>query len=219
MAMKNYDTILFDLDGTLTDSGLGIVNAVKYGLDHYGIPLGDIDPSVFVGPPMRDSYQKFYGFSPEKADEAVKIARIYYTSTGVFENTPYEGVYEMLDQLKASGKRILMATAKPDKFTDMVLEKFDLAKYFEFVGSATMDGSRVQKADIIKYVLESCNVTDLEHTIMIGDRDHDILGANVNGIDSIGVLYGFGDREELETAGATYLVDKALDVAKLLLGE
>ena len=121
-----------------------------------------------------------------------------------------------LDQLKASGKRILMATAKPDKFTDMVLEKFDLAKYFEFVGSATMDGSRVQKADIIKYVLESCNVTDLEHTIMIGDRDHDILGANVNGIDSIGVLYGFGDREELETAGATYLVDKALDVAKLL---
>ena len=218
MNMKQYHTILFDLDGTLTDSGLGIVNSVKYTLDKYGIAQGDVDLNEFVGPPMRDSFQKFYGFTPEQAEEAVRVAREYYGVTGVFENIPYDGVYEMLDVLKADGRRLLMATAKPDKFTDMVLDKFDLRKYFEFVGAATMDGSRVQKAEIIKLVLDSCDVVDLEHTIMIGDRNHDILGAKANGIDSMGVLYGFGDRQELETAGAVYLAETTADVAKLLLG-
>ena len=216
--MKEYNTILFDLDGTLSDNGAGIANAIKYALDEYGIPLGDVDPKEFVGPPMRDSFRKFYGFSEEKAEEAIGIARVYYSKIGVFENTPYEGIYEMLDQLKASGKRLLMATAKPDKFTHMVLEKFDLHKYFEFIGSASMDGSLVHKADIIKHVLDNCNVTDLEHTIMIGDRDHDILGAKANGMDSIGVLYGFGSEKELTSAGATYLADTTYDVVKLLLG-
>ncbi|MBQ8589866.1 MAG: HAD hydrolase-like protein [Firmicutes bacterium] len=217
--MKKYDTILFDLDGTLTDSGLGIANAVLYALDKYGIPQGDVDSSQFVGPPLRESFKRFYGFSDEKAEEAVTIAREYYTATGVFENTPYEGVYEMLDALKASGKRLLMATAKPDLYTDMVVDKFDLRKYFEYFGTATMDGSRVHKDVIIKMVLDDCDVTDVEHAIMIGDRGSDITGASAYGLDSIGVLYGYGTREELEKAGATYLAETTADVVKLLLGE
>ena len=211
-----YDYFLFDLDGTLTDPGLGITNSVAYALGKYGITVEDRrELYPFIGPPLRQSFSEFYGFDEEKTKEAVAFYREYFSEKGLFENEVYEGIPEVLSQLKQAGKKLLVATSKPEEFTNRILEHFGLAEYFDFVAGATMDDTRNEKADIIAYALEQIADADKSKIVMVGDRKFDILGARENGIDSIGVLYGYGSRTELEEAQATHIVEKPEELLRL----
>lgn len=212
-----YKTVLFDLDGTLTDPGIGITNSVMYSLDKFGIKAEDRTSLYkFIGPPLKESYARYYHLSGEDLNRAVVYYREYFSDKGIFENILYDGMAEVLDRIKSSGRKIILATSKPDKFAIQILEHFEIAQYFDFVAAATMDETRTAKADVIAYAIESCGITDLESTVMVGDRENDILGAKAVGIDSIGVLYGYGDREELQSAGATYLAESAADIINFL---
>ena len=209
-----YDTILFDLDGTITESGIGITRSVAYALKKHGITETDQNKlDRFVGPPLIDSFMRFYGFSAEQARQAVEDYREYYAVTGIFENRVYDGVVELLQALKAAGKRCVLATSKPEHYAVQILEYFHLAEYFDFVAGATMDEKRTNKADVIAYALEQ---TGVGHVIMVGDREHDVLGAKAHGLPCIGVLYGYGSREELESAGATHIVETAEEILGLI---
>lgn len=212
-----YHTILFDLDGTLTDPGEGITNSVAYALEKWNIYVENrTELYPFIGPPLKDSFMDFYSFSEEQAEQAVACYREYFQDRGIFENVVYEGVEEMLKTLKSSGRKVILATSKPEEFAVRILEHFHLAAYFDFIGGASMDGTRVKKADVISYALKESKVTDLSGTVMIGDRKHDILGAAQAGLDSIGVLYGYGDEAELREAGALYLAERVEDIAGLV---
>lgn len=213
-----YEYILFDLDGTLTDSGIGITNSVMYALQKYGIEVSDRSELYkFVGPPLEDSFQTYYEFSKEEAKTAVEYYREYFREKGIFENLVYDGLEDLLKELKGNNKKLIVATSKAQVFAKQILEHFDIAKYFTYIAGSNLDGTRVKKAEVIKHALESCNVMDLSKAVMIGDREHDIIGAKEVGINSIGVLYGYGDRDELEKAGADFIVDIVADIGKVLL--
>ena len=210
-----YNTILFDLDGTLTDPGIGITNSVAYALSKWNIEVSDRSELYkFIGPPLLDSFAEYYGFSEEDCQKALTYYREYFRSKGIYENEVYSGIVEMLETLKNSGKKIILATSKPEEFAIIILKHFDLYKYFDFVAGATMDESRNKKGDVIKYALESCGIdkTDLKDVIMVGDRKHDVHGATENDLDCIGVLFGYGNRDELETAGAKYIAEQVEDI-------
>ena len=212
-----YQYILFDLDGTLTDPGIGITNSVAYALKKWNIEAEDRSELYkFIGPPLLDSFQKYYGFSEEEAAQAIEYYREYFKVTGIYENTMYDGTEELLKKLKQSGKTIVLATSKPQEFAEIILKHFNLDQYFDYVAGATMDGSRSKKSDVILYALDQIGLNDRAKAVMVGDREHDILGAKHAGLDSIGVLCGYGDREELEHAGATYVVEKIEDVWELV---
>ena len=211
-----YDVILFDLDGTLTDPGLGITNSVAYALERYGIEVENRESLYpFIGPPLADSFMKFYGFDSEKAMDAITVYREYFRDKGIFENEVYEGVRELLENIKASGRKTVLATSKPEEFAVRILEHFNLAKYFDVVAGASMDEKRNKKGDVIKYAMEK-GAFRSENAVMIGDREHDIFGAKENGLDSIGVLYGYGSRQELENAGADYIAESVQDILRYL---
>ena len=213
-----YKYILFDLDGTLTDPGLGITNSVMYALKKFNIEVEDrASLYKFIGPPLLDSFQIYYGMSKEESELALKYYREYFRPHGLYENEVYGGVEELLKTLKAHGKTIILATSKPEEFAVEILRHFQLDKYFDFVAGTTMDEKRVKKADVITYALESCKVADLDTAIMVGDREHDVLGAKQVGLESIGVLYGYGDLEELNNAGASYIAKDAEDILKIVL--
>lgn len=221
--MKNYQYIFFDLDGTLTDPKEGITKSVAYALEYYGIHVDDLDSLCkFIGPPLKDSFVNFYGFSDDQGVEAVEKYREYFRPYGVYENKVYEGVDRLLSELKACGKTVVLATSKPTVFANTILEHFDLMKYFDVVCGSELDGSRVKKGDVIAYALEQVAKLDVMKAfdkslvVMVGDREHDILGAKENGLDSIGVLYGYGDREEHEAAGADYIVETVTELEELL---
>lgn len=215
-----YKYVLFDLDGTLTNSELGITTCVQHALKKFGIEVEDrTELRSFIGPPLGESFQVYYGLSEEESKKAIEYYRERFSVKGLYENEVYDGVEKMLQTLKDSEKKLIVATSKPEKFTMIILEHFDLLKYFDFVAGATMDGSRGEKADVIRFALEKCNIKDKSEVIMIGDRKFDIFGAKENGLASIGVLYGFGDKEELTEAGADYIVERAEDITKLLLNE
>lgn len=212
-----YDVILFDLDGTLTDSGPGITNSVAYSLKKYGIEVTDrTELYKFIGPPLKESFEKYYGFSAEDSRKAVEYYREYYTDKGIFENAVYEGIEELLREIRKSGKKAVVATSKPEIFAKRILMHFDLAKYFEHIVGANMDETRTKKDEVISCVLQSLAISDRSNVLMIGDRKHDILGAKKNGIASLGVLFGFGDYEELEKAGANYIVKNVKDIYPII---
>ena len=212
-----YKTVLFDLDGTLTDPGLGITNSVMYALDKFGIKVEDRTSLYkFIGPPLKESYSKYYHLSGEDLNRAVVYYREYFSEKGIFENVLYDGMTEVLERIKSSGRKIILATSKPDEFAIKILEHFGIEQYFDFVAAATMDETRTGKAEVIAYAIESCNITDLQSAVMVGDRENDILGAKALGIDSIGVLYGYGGMEELQSAGATYLARSVEDIINFL---
>lgn len=213
-----YNTILFDLDGTLTNPALGITNSIIYALNHYGItPPPRQELYKFIGPPLADSFKMFYDFPDDTAREAVDVYREYFSVKGLFENEVYDGIGEMLDKLNAAGYRLGVATSKPDIFSQQILEHFGLMDKFVFLSGNTIEETRPTKIQVIEYALENMNA-DPFSTIMVGDRKFDILGARHFGICPVGVLYGFGDREELETAGAEYVCETVADLEKLLLG-
>lgn len=223
--MNNFKYILFDLDGTITDSGEGITKAVQYALKHFGINVEDINElKKFVGPPLRDSYMKFYNFDEEKATEGIKVFREYYEEKEMFENSLYDGIVDVLKALKKSGKELIVATSKPEVHAKKILEHFNVDKYFTIIAGADFEETRVKKGDVIKYALDNLRntlndneVLNLSQVIMIGDREHDIIGAKENNIKAIGVLYGYGDVVELTQARASYIVSKPEDLLEILL--
>lgn len=213
-----YDIILFDLDGTLTDPGEGITNSVAYALEKCGVPAPERSSLYkFIGPPLMDSFQRFYGFSEEQAKTAVFYYREYFREKGMLENQVYDGVEEMLKTLQNAGKRLFVATSKPEEFARQILTHFGLAQYFEYIAGATMDQTRNAKDAVIAYALETCHVTDVSRAVMVGDREHDILGAKKAGLPAIGVLFGYGSEEELRAAGAAALAGKVEDICGLVM--
>lgn len=216
--MKKYKYILFDLDGTITDSALGITNSVKYALQKLGAPIPPYETLCkFIGPPLLDGFRDICGFDTEKAQAAVKLYREYYETTGLYENAVYNGIPEFLRALKENGKTVILATSKPEKFARLILKHFDLMQYFDYAAGASMDETRNKKDAVIAYALKECNITDKSLAVMVGDRHHDIFGAKENGISSVGVLYGFGNREELTAAGADYIAENIDELYKILL--
>ena len=172
-----YQYILFDLDGTLTDPGLGITNSVAYALKKMGIPVPERSELYkFIGPPLLDSFSQFFGLSREESEQAVTFYREYFRRKGIFENQVYPGIPELLAKLQESGRTLILATSKPEEFALRILEHFGLKTYFSFVAGATMDSSRCAKVDVIRYALENCGITDLSAAVMIGDREYDVIG-------------------------------------------
>lgn len=215
-----YEYILFDLDGTLTDSAIGITNSIEYSLQKYGIEVPDKKSLYkFIGPPLLESFQKFYGFTEEKAFEASGYFHEYYSAKGMLENAVYDGIADMLGSLKSAGKTLVVATSKPEEYAIKILEYFNLMEHLDFVSGSSMDAAKENKTDVIRAALEKINAEDLSKIVMVGDREHDIIGANNCGIDSIGVLYGFGSRKELEAEKATYIVETVEDLQNFLLGK
>lgn len=212
---KKY--VLFDLDGTLTDSQDGIMNSIEYMLRHYGIRVEDRSAlRPWMGPPLSDSLMRYYSFDREQALEGVKKYREYFDKTGIFENRVYPGMERLLEKLQAQGYILMTATSKPEVAAKRIIDHFGLTAYFSFIGGATLDDSRVHKGDVIRYVLETNHIDDLSEVMMVGDRENDIIGARQNGLESIGVLYGYGSREELESAGADHIAETVEDIAGYL---
>jgi len=212
------DVLLFDLDGTVTDPKVGITKSVQYALEHFGIIVENLDElNKFIGPPLWQSFGEYYGFDEEKTKIAVDKYRERYLVTGIYENFVYPGFDMMLKKLKDIGKTLFIATSKPTVVAEMVISHFRLDKYFSFIGGSEMNGDRSEKSEIIRYTLEQNNIKDLSRCVMIGDRKHDILGAKKVGITSIGVLYGYGDYNELFEANADYIVKDVNELSELLL--
>ena len=196
----NSKAIFFDLDGTLTDSGEGIINCATLALEHFGLTVPSREEmGVFVGPPLDQTFLKF-GVPADKTDEAIKVFRSRYLVVGKFENTPYPGIREVLDTLKSQGYRLFVATSKPETTAIEILNKFELAQYFEVICGATFDTNRVHKADVIAYLLDQIGTPD--DILMVGDTEFDVLGAAAHGIKTIGVSWGYGKVEAMEQAGA-----------------
>ena len=211
-----YKYYLFDLDGTLTDPGIGITNSVMYALEKFGIHVSDRETLYpFIGPPLVDSFSKYFGFDEKQALQAVEYYREYFREDGIFENVVYEGIPEMLGELKSRGAIFALATSKPYEFSVRILDHFDLHQYFDIVGAATMDGRISRKADVISHLIDKLGETEKSSILMIGDRDQDIDGAKANGLQSAGVLWGYGSRDELMDAGADYIVSVPSDIVNI----
>lgn len=207
-------TILFDLDGTLTDSGEGIINCVIYALERFGLPIPSRESlRYFVGPPLHESFIK-QGVPADQAEKAVAVYRERYIPIGKFENTPYPGIRELLEALKAEGHTLYVATSKPEQISTDVLEHFDLAKYFDRICGATMDTSRSNKEAVIAYLLEQNGRTD--NIIMVGDTKFDVIGAKAHGIPCIGVSWGYGEIQDMLEAGASAIVNSTEELLDLI---
>ncbi len=235
--MHKYNYILFDLDGTITDSGPGIMNAAQHALNSFGIEEKSIDKlKLFVGPPLDKSFTERYGFSNDDAWKAVGVFREYYNVTGIFENSVYPGIEALLDKLTSQGFIIAIASSKPQILIHRVLKHFDLEKYFDVVVGCELDGKRSDKSEVIDEVLrqlseiavkrgliydEGSSQTELtalvkERAVMVGDRCYDVEGAHSFSLPCIGVLYGYGTRQEMEESGADYIAETVEDIADFL---
>ena len=203
-----YATILFDLDGTLTDPAVGITGGVAHALDHFNVKYESKEQlKEFIGPPLREHFMEFCNVNKEKGEEYVVKYREYYAVTGIYENKVYDGIEDMLKELKNAGKKIVLATSKPEKFALIILKHFGLYKYFDFVAGALMSNERTKKDEVIAFALENIGQYNPDSIIMVGDRHHDVEGASKFSINTIGVTFGYGSRQELEEAGAKIVVD------------
>ena len=219
-----YQYLLFDLDGTLTDSAEGIIKCVQYAAEKMGAELKKAEElRVFVGPPLSESFQNVYGFSEADTQQAIAYYRERFKPIGMFENTVYPGIPEMLKAMKENGKINLIASSKPQEFVETILEHFDIAKYFDIIVGASMDESRNTKEAVIEEALLQLKSTDRygqyddDKCVMIGDRKYDIHGARYFGLRNIGVSYGFAPVGELEEAGADVIVDTVEELTRVLL--
>ena len=216
--MRDKDILLFDLDGTLTDSTEGILNCLRYALERMGFEYPE-DTNRFLGPPLYFSFAEFCGMNGEQVQEAVRIFRERYSVTGLFENRVYEGIPEMLDRLKKGGKRLMVATSKPEVYAVRIFDRFGLSQFFEIVGGADINGTRNNKDEVIEYVLARADTADRSRVLMIGDRRQDVDGAHSTGIECMGILWGFGSAEELTEAGADFIAQTPWEAADMLLKE
>ncbi len=216
---KQYSTLLFDLDGTLVDSGEGITKCAQYALAQFGIHVDDYHTlRPFVGPPLEDSFKEFYGFSDEKAAEAVQAYRERYFEKGIYEQAPYPGVTDFLHTLRGRGYTMAIATSKVQLQAERVVNELfpQLGPYFDYIFARDNACTLHTKADVINHGLAVMGITDRSKVLMIGDRKFDIQGAKECHLDSLGVLYGFGSREEFEAAGADYICKDFSEVLNLL---
>lgn len=206
--------IFFDLDGTITDSGEGIINCASLALEHFGLPVPSREAmKVFVGPPLDQTFIRF-GVPADKTAEAIAVFRSRYVPIGILENYPYPGIREMLQTLRSQGHRLFIATSKPEEMALRVLDRFDLSGYFEIICGATLDGSRIEKAHVISYLLEQSG--GVENTVMVGDTHYDVIGAARHNIPTIGVSWGYGDTEQMKKAGAVAIAHTPEELIKLL---
>lgn len=214
--MKNYNYILFDFDGTVVDTSMGVINAAVYALDKFGIKIENPAVSLrkFIGPPLGYSFNTFYGIKGNDNVKAVAAFREYYSSKGVYECEVYEGMEELLSQLKVQEKKVILATSKLTVFALQILEHFNIKQYFDFVSGAELNEIRNEKPEVIDYAIKQCGI-EVSEAVMIGDRFYDIQGAAAFGMDSIGVLYGFGDKKEFE--GAVAVVKDVKELGRLLI--
>ena len=216
--MERIKNVLFDLDGTLTDPAEGITNALMHAQRRLGRPVSRREELyVFIGPPLIEMFMSEWGLTRAEAEQALVFYREHFTVKGLFENVPYAGIGETLADLRAAGLRLFVATSKPEPLSLRILEHFDLLQYFEAVAGSTLDETRTKKGEVIAYALSTFGLDPAE-TVMVGDRKHDVIGAAENGIPCIGVLYGYGPREELMEAGTAAIVADLSELSKLLLG-
>ncbi len=209
------------MDGTLTDPMIGITKSVQYALKSYGIEEPKLQKlTPFIGPPLKDSFMKYYGFSEDQAMEAVWKYREYFSVTGLYENQAYNGIEELLRELKMQRKTVILATSKPELFARQILEHFHLDGYFDLICGASMDETRVRKTEVIAYAMDAAGIgpEEVRKAVMTGDREHDILGAKEHHMASVGVLYGYGSREELQKAGAGSIVETVEELRQVLCG-
>jgi len=217
--MKKYNYLLFDLDGTLTDPSEGITKSIAYALQHFGIETTDLATlHDWIGPPIKQSLMDIHHFDEATADLGVAKYRERFSETGIYENRLFDGIPDLLQSLQQHGYKLYLATSKPTIFAERILKHFDIAQYFDFVGGSCLDDSRPTKAHVIQHVIEETGIADMDKTLMIGDRKYDIVGGKAFNMDTLGVLYGFGTRPELQQAGATYIVDSVSELSELLLG-
>ena len=218
MKERKYTHILFDLDGTLVNSGAGVTNAVSYALRKMGINETDTKKLYrFLGPPLDGSFRKYYGFSPEKAKAAVVAYREYYREIGIHENELYDGIKELLAALKNEGFVLWVATSKPTPFAKTILEELGILPYFSLVAGAAFDDSLNTKEKVIRHAMLLDGFSDTSRMLMVGDRFHDIEGAHACGIHAAAVLFGFGARPEFEEYGAEYIVETPADILNICL--
>ena len=206
--------VVFDLDGTLTDSGEGIINCAIYAMERLGIPVPPREElGVFVGPPLWDTFRQF-GVPSDRVDEAVEIFRSRYVPIGKFENTPYPGIQETLEALRVQGRRLYVATSKPEVTAREILEHFDLSRYFAEICGATVDKTRTSKEDVIAYLLslDACR----ENSVMVGDTAFDVIGAAAHGIPTIGAAWGYGKQEDMISAGAAAIARSPEDLLRII---
>ncbi len=213
---RKYVTILFDLDGTLTDSAEGVTRSVQHALKMYDIKATLDELRPFIGPPLQLSFQEVYGFSEHEAYRAVEYYRDYYRDRGIYENRLYPGITEMLRNLQQKNFQLFVATSKPTVFARRVLEHFDLDRCFKLITGSNLNGTRVQKSEVIEAVLNEAGGIKPDHTVMVGDREHDIFGARANNLDSIAVSYGYGPLEELVAAKPSAIVHCVRELAERL---
>ena len=210
--------IFMDLDGTITNPAEGITRCFEYALNHFGIEVESrAQLEQFIGPPLRQSFKEGFGFDDEKATEAIAKYRERFQPTGMFENEVYAGMEEALQTLKEAGKVLIVATSKPEHMAVKILEHFGLDGYFDDICGSCDDRNRNEKDEVIRYALEKHGITDMSEVLMVGDRKFDVIGAEKCGIRCLGVLYGFGDREELEAAGAAYIAETVEDMARIIV--
>jgi len=213
-----FEYLFFDLDGTLTDPAKGITNSFIHALKYFGIEIPSYEKLCsFIGPPLVDTFKSQFGFSEEKAAEGVKKYREYFSSKGLLENSVYPGIPELLENLQKAGKKLVVATSKPEEYSVKIIEHFGLSKYFENVCGSLMDETRSKKDEVIAYAIERNCIQDKSKILMIGDRKHDILGAKKVGLKSCGLLFGYGSREELEAAGADFIAENLSQLQDICL--
>lgn len=211
-----FDYLFFDLDGTLTDPAQGITNSFIHALKYFGIEIPSYETlCTFIGPPLPETFKTQFGFDEQKVAEGVKKYREYFATKGLLENSVYPGIPELLAGLKAAGKKLVVATSKPEEYSVRIIEHFGLAQYFENVCGSLMDESRSKKDEVIAYAIERNHISDKSKILMIGDRKHDILGAKKIGLKSCGVLFGYGSRKELEEAGADFISENVSRLDKI----
>jgi phosphoglycolate phosphatase len=210
-----YKNILFDLDGTLTDPFLGITNSWKYALKKLNIEEDENILKTFIGPPLERTFSEYFGFNKENIEIGKKYYREYFSEKGLYENIMYDGIANMLEELNTRNKFCILATSKPIVFAEKIIEYFNINKYFKYVVGGNLEGTFVEKEDIIKHIIEKYSLNKLE-TIMVGDRKYDIIGAHKNEINSIAVMYGYGSEEELNKAKPTYLIKNVMDILQIV---
>ena len=215
-----YSTILFDLDGTLTDPVLGICRSIQYALGKAGRPVGPLEHyHKWIGPPLLRSFEVYANATPEEAQEMLRFYRERFSSVGLFENEVYPGIPALLSALKDRGARLAVATGKPTIYSRQILEHFDLMQYMDVVSGISLDKEPLDKCQVILHALHTLGETDKSRCVMVGDRGHDAIGAKMGGVDFIGVLYGYGSRDELEAEGADVIASDVAELRRILLSD
>ncbi|MBM7586019.1 phosphoglycolate phosphatase [Bacillus pakistanensis] len=216
--MRNKKVILFDLDGTLSDPKVGITKSVQYALQKMSISVNDLTKlEIFIGPPLQDSFSEEYGFNEKEVKRAIELYRERFVEKGMFENHLYPGIQQLLERLKTNNKLIVIATSKPTLFAEKIVDYFQIDPYFDLIVGSNLDGSRISKTEIIKYAMDQYPEYENEQFLMIGDRKHDVIGANNNQISSIGVTFGYGTYEELSEYTSTTIVHSVGELEECLL--